>query len=58
MAVKCPKCPREFEKEKEREMHLKYFHGRRDGLCPECSSPLVMQEGCRLCWNCGWSRCA
>jgi len=29
------------------------------GACPECGSPLAMQEGCATCINpaCGWSRC-
>lgn len=25
--------------------------------CPECGSPLVLQEGCISCKNCGFSRC-
>jgi ribonucleoside-diphosphate reductase alpha chain len=25
--------------------------------CPECSSALVVQSGCRLCRHCGWSVC-
>jgi ribonucleoside-diphosphate reductase alpha chain len=25
--------------------------------CPECGSTLVIQSGCRLCRNCGWSVC-
>lgn len=27
-------------------------------LCPVCGTPLLQQEGCRLCPNCGWSVCA
>jgi len=28
-------------------------------FCPECSSPVISQEGCLVCSNteCGWSRC-
>ncbi len=28
--------------------------------CPDCSSPLIYQEGCRKCVNptCGWSKCS
>ncbi len=26
-------------------------------VCPECSSTLMLQEGCRKCYNCGWSAC-
>ncbi|MCS6789266.1 MAG: adenosylcobalamin-dependent ribonucleoside-diphosphate reductase [Patescibacteria group bacterium] len=25
--------------------------------CPECGSPLILQEGCISCKNCGFSRC-
>jgi ribonucleoside-diphosphate reductase alpha chain len=25
--------------------------------CPECGSALVVQSGCRLCRQCGWSVC-
>ncbi len=25
--------------------------------CPECSTTLAFQEGCRKCHNCGWSAC-
>jgi len=28
------------------------------GRCPECSGPTIMQEGCRTCHGCGWSKCA
>ena len=29
-------------------------------ICPDCSSPVVYQEGCRKCTNptCGWSKCS
>ncbi len=25
--------------------------------CPECGSPLAVQEGCRKCHGCGWAAC-
>ena len=25
--------------------------------CPECGEPLVFEEGCNICKNCGWSKC-
>ena len=25
--------------------------------CPDCGSILAMEEGCRKCHNCGWSKC-
>jgi ribonucleoside-diphosphate reductase alpha chain len=25
--------------------------------CPECNSPLALQEGCRKCHACGWAAC-
>ena len=27
------------------------------GKCPECTSPLVYEEGCETCTGCGWSKC-
>ncbi len=27
------------------------------GVCPECGSPLVYEEGCKVCKNCGYSTC-
>jgi ribonucleoside-diphosphate reductase alpha chain len=27
-------------------------------LCPICQTPLLQQEGCKICPNCGWSVCA
>ncbi|MCD6512217.1 MAG: vitamin B12-dependent ribonucleotide reductase [Thermoplasmata archaeon] len=27
------------------------------GVCPECGSPLVYEEGCKICKNCGYSTC-
>ena len=26
-------------------------------LCPVCGSPIVKEEGCKHCTNCGWSTC-
>jgi len=26
-------------------------------LCPECGSKIIMQDGCKKCGNCGWSKC-
>ncbi len=28
-----------------------------EGICPECSSPLVHEEGCLICKRCGYSKC-
>ncbi len=28
-----------------------------DGLCPDCSSPLAHEEGCKKCYSCGYSKC-
>ena len=25
--------------------------------CPECGEPLIMEGGCNICKNCGWSKC-
>jgi len=27
------------------------------GVCPDCGSPLVYEEGCRICKQCGYSSC-
>jgi len=27
------------------------------GQCPECGSPLIHQEGCNICPNCGFTKC-
>jgi ribonucleoside-diphosphate reductase alpha chain len=27
------------------------------GLCPDCSGPLIYQEGCQMCRECGFSKC-
>ena len=27
------------------------------GICPECSGPLIHEEGCSKCYNCGFSKC-
>ncbi len=27
------------------------------GVCPDCGSPLVYEEGCRVCKQCGYSSC-
>ncbi|MBC7129419.1 MAG: vitamin B12-dependent ribonucleotide reductase [Thermoplasmatales archaeon] len=27
------------------------------GVCPDCGSPLVYEEGCRICKHCGYSTC-
>lgn len=27
------------------------------GVCPDCGNPMVFEEGCRICKNCGYSTC-
>ena len=27
------------------------------GACPECGSPIAIEEGCRKCHSCGYSAC-
>ena len=27
------------------------------GICPSCDSSLVFQEGCKVCYSCGWGGC-
>ncbi|MCD6171454.1 MAG: vitamin B12-dependent ribonucleotide reductase [Thermoplasmata archaeon] len=48
-----------FEKMK-KEMQSIYIQPDKEapvGVCPECGSPLVYEEGCKVCKNCGYSTC-
>ena len=48
-----------FEKMKE-EMQTTFIQPEKEapvGVCPECGSPLVYEEGCKVCKNCGYSTC-
>jgi hypothetical protein len=27
------------------------------GICPSCDGNLVFQEGCKVCYSCGWGGC-
>lgn len=27
------------------------------GICPSCDGSLVFQEGCKVCFACGWGGC-
>ena len=27
------------------------------GICPSCDSSLAFQEGCKVCYTCGWGGC-
>ena len=27
------------------------------GICPSCDGNLVFQEGCKMCYSCGWGGC-
>ncbi|MBU0532738.1 hypothetical protein KKB44_04550 [Candidatus Micrarchaeota archaeon] len=29
----------------------------KSGICPSCSGGLVFQEGCKVCYSCGWGGC-
>ena len=28
------------------------------GICPCCDGNLVFQEGCKMCYGCGWGGCS
>ncbi len=30
----------------------------RKGICPSCGGGLVFQEGCKMCYSCGWGGCS
>ena len=32
--------------------------GTMSGLCPECGGLLVYQEGCHICYGCGYTKCS
>lgn len=55
--LKCPLCNKELAGEKEVDVHIRYFHKKADS-CPECGQTVIMQEGCKHCPSCGWSKCA
>jgi hypothetical protein len=29
----------------------------KSGICPSCGGGLVFQEGCKVCYGCGWGGC-
>jgi len=29
----------------------------KNGICPSCGGSLVFQEGCKVCYGCGWGGC-
>jgi len=29
----------------------------KNGICPSCGAPLIFQEGCMTCQQCGWGAC-
>lgn len=41
-----------FEDEKTSEEYLSPV-----GVCPDCGNPLIFEEGCRICKQCGFSTC-
>jgi len=43
--------------EKKEERKVKYTEKAPVGVCPDCGSPLVYEEGCRICKQCGYSTC-
>lgn len=28
-----------------------------ENVCPDCGAELIPQEGCRICYNCGFTNC-
>jgi len=61
MMTTCELCGRKLDTEKELDVHQRYFHGIKGqgkDICPDCGSQVFMQEGCRTCRSCGWSKCA
>jgi hypothetical protein len=29
----------------------------KSGICPSCGGGLAFQEGCKVCYGCGWGGC-
>ena len=61
-------CGRDGLSQKEKDIHMKYYHGVMlqekeqpqkisSGACPECGSAMFYQEGCSNCQSCGFSKC-
>ncbi len=47
-----------FEKKKEEALEPPHLTEKAPvGVCPDCGSPLVYEEGCRICKQCGYSSC-
>ena len=40
-----------------RRMSLRAERNNQAGQCPECGGPLIYQEGCNICPNCGFTKC-
>ncbi len=36
---------------------VKELRSNQAGQCPECGGPLIYQEGCNICLNCGFTKC-
>jgi ribonucleoside-diphosphate reductase alpha chain len=42
---------------REKRMSLRAEQSNQAGQCPECGGPLIHQEGCDICPNCGFTKC-
>jgi ribonucleoside-diphosphate reductase alpha chain len=40
-----------------KEAKMKEQRSGQAGQCPECGGPLIYQEGCNICLNCGFTKC-
>lgn len=47
-----------YDRAKTVSQELSKFRFKRTGdLCPDCNQELIIQEGCNLCPNCGYTKC-
>ncbi len=56
---KPPETPKldNFEDESKEDMGIVRAPVGPVGVCPDCGNPMVYEEGCRICKNCGFSTC-
>ncbi|MEW6721981.1 MAG: hypothetical protein AB1324_01840 [Candidatus Micrarchaeota archaeon] len=56
MTEEAPSFPAEMPKEVPFEA-LSEAQKIKKGICPSCDGSLVFQEGCKVCYSCGWGGC-
>jgi len=57
-AIQIPKVPEEAPIPEIEEPELTEAQKIKSGICPSCGGGLVFQEGCKVCYSCGWGGCS